>query len=89
MGDDLDTCNLNFCFNNVFLYLCSVFVQAGDLGEALRSFERAGAWRQVFSLSVQLQYSPDDTTVLARRIASKCAIYAVFKIFICYTFTYI
>lgn len=48
-----------------------VFAQCGCLCEAMVSFEKAGCWQQVFSLSAQLRQDPAERMEVARRVAGE------------------
>ena len=48
----------------------AVFSQCGYLEEAMAAFEKAGCWRQVFTVTAQLNVAPPERMAIARRIAS-------------------
>ena len=48
----------------------AVFCQCGCLEESMAAFERAGCWRQVFTVTAQLNNAPPERMAMARRIAS-------------------
>ena len=49
----------------------AVFCQCGCLEEAMAAFEKAGCWRQVFTVTAQLNKAPAERMAIARRIASQ------------------
>ena len=70
----LYACSLYTLCNILYLGICpfliAVFYQCGRLEEAMAAFEKAGCWRQVFTVTAQLNKAPPERMAIARRIAS-------------------